>query len=84
MWYVWACFCTFEGGVKQIFAAGAEQRVGVNYVKGTQQQVIGVHKVITDHREVSYRIDRTEAELRVGVSSTVYEMTQNINDDVEG
>ena len=43
---------TFEAGVEQIFPGVAQQSVGEDEVEGAQQQVVRVHQVVADHREV--------------------------------
>lgn len=45
---------TFEAGVEQVFPGVAEQGVCEDEVQGAQQQVVWVHQVVADHREVSW------------------------------
>lgn len=43
---------TFKAGVEQVLPGVTQQSAGKDQVQSTQQQVIRVHQVIADHREV--------------------------------
>lgn len=43
---------TFELRVQQVLPGVAQQGVGEDEVEGAQQQVVRVHQVVADHREV--------------------------------
>ena len=46
---------TSEVWVEQVFPGIAEQGIGEDQVQRTQQEVVGVDQVVTDHREVTCR-----------------------------
>lgn len=53
---------TFEAGVEQVFPGIAEQGVCEYEVQRAQQQVVWVHQVVADHREVTWAWNnKTEA-----------------------
>lgn len=68
---VWYDVLQCEGGegstskvrVEQVLPGVAQQSVGEDQVQRTQQQVIGVHQVITNHREVPWKDVRQDMKL---------------------
>lgn len=43
---------TSEVGVEQLFPGVAQQSVGEDKVESAQQEVVRIHQVVADHREV--------------------------------